>query len=32
LTSPEWLDVSSGKVTITTELPRQATSLVHLKW
>ena len=32
LTSPEWLDVSSGKVTITTELPRQAISLVHLKW
>jgi xylan 1,4-beta-xylosidase len=32
LTSPEWLDVSGGKVTITTALPRQATSLVHLKW
>lgn len=32
LTSPEWLDVSSGKITIATRLPRQATSLVHLKW
>jgi xylan 1,4-beta-xylosidase len=32
LTSPEWLDVSNGKVTIGTSLPRQATSLMHLKW
>jgi xylan 1,4-beta-xylosidase len=32
LTSPEWLDVSRGKVTIATTLPRQATSLMHLKW
>lgn len=32
LTSPEWLDVSAGKVTISTTLPRQATSLIHLKW
>jgi xylan 1,4-beta-xylosidase len=32
LTSPEWLDVSNGKVTIATSLPRQATSLMHLKW
>jgi xylan 1,4-beta-xylosidase len=32
LTSPEWLDVSDGAVTIVTELPRQATSLMHLKW
>jgi xylan 1,4-beta-xylosidase len=32
LTSPEWLDVSNGKVTIATNLPRQATSLLHLKW
>jgi xylan 1,4-beta-xylosidase len=32
LTSPEWLDVSNGKVTIATNLPRQATSLMHLKW
>ena len=32
LTSPVWLDVSRGKVTIDTNLPRQATSLMHLNW
>jgi xylan 1,4-beta-xylosidase len=32
LNSTEWLDVSDGKVTIGTELPRQATSLISLKW
>jgi xylan 1,4-beta-xylosidase len=32
LTSPEWMDVTSGKLTITTTLPREATSLLHLKW
>lgn len=32
LSSPEWLDVSNGKITVTTALPRQATSLLHLKW
>jgi xylan 1,4-beta-xylosidase len=32
LGSPKWLDVSDGKVTIATTLPRQATSLIHLKW
>jgi xylan 1,4-beta-xylosidase len=32
LASPEWLDVIDGKVTIATPLPRQATSLMHLKW
>jgi xylan 1,4-beta-xylosidase len=32
LSSPEWLDVIDGKVTIATPLPRQATSLMHLKW
>ena len=32
LSSPEWLDVSNGKITIATSLPRQATSLMHLKW
>jgi xylan 1,4-beta-xylosidase len=32
LSSPEWLDVSGGKVTVATELPRQATSLLHLNW
>jgi xylan 1,4-beta-xylosidase len=32
MTSPEWLNVNDGAVTIVTELPRQATSLMHLKW
>ncbi|HEY6375747.1 MAG TPA: beta-xylosidase [Edaphobacter sp.] len=32
LRSPEWVDVKDGKVTIATELPRQATSLIRLKW
>ena len=32
LTSPDWLDVSDGKVTIPTSLPRQSVSLLHLKW
>lgn len=32
LDSPRWLDVDHGRVTISTSLPRQATSLMHLKW
>ncbi|MGB0080013.1 MAG: beta-xylosidase [Terracidiphilus sp.] len=32
LSSPQWLDVSHGKVTIGINLPRQATSLMRLKW
>jgi xylan 1,4-beta-xylosidase len=32
LTSPEWLEVSGGKITVSTALPRQAISLMHLKW
>jgi xylan 1,4-beta-xylosidase len=32
MSSPEWLDVRDGKVTIETSLPRQATSLMRLKW
>jgi xylan 1,4-beta-xylosidase len=32
LSSPEWLDVSGGKVTIATAVPRQATSLMRLQW
>ena len=32
LSSPKWVDVSDGKVTIDTTLPRQATSLMRLKW
>jgi xylan 1,4-beta-xylosidase len=32
LTSPEWLDVKNGEVKVSTELPRQGISLLHLKW
>jgi xylan 1,4-beta-xylosidase len=32
LSSPLWIDVSNGKITIPTNLPSQATSLMHLKW
>ena len=32
LTSPAWIDVDNGKVTIETSLPGQAVSLLHLKW
>ena len=32
LTSPVWLDVDNGKVTVETTLPRQAVSLLRLKW
>ena len=32
LSSPEWLDVTDGRVKITTALPRPATSLMRLKW
>jgi xylan 1,4-beta-xylosidase len=32
LQSPEWLDVTGGKVTIAMELPRQATSLLRLSF
>lgn len=32
LRSPEWLDVTDGEVTISTDLPRQATSLMRLTW
>jgi xylan 1,4-beta-xylosidase len=32
LNSPKWVDVNDGKVTIDTTLPRQATSLMRLKW
>ncbi len=27
-----WLDVKNGEVVLTTEMPRQAISLLHLKW
>ncbi len=32
LTSPVWLDVANGQVEITTDMPRQGTSLLRLKW
>ncbi|SFS07246.1 xylan 1,4-beta-xylosidase [Granulicella pectinivorans] len=32
LTSPVWLDVANGHVVVTTDMPRQGTSLLHLKW
>ncbi len=32
LSSPQWLDVSDGRVTIGTYVPRQATSMMRLKW
>jgi xylan 1,4-beta-xylosidase len=32
LTSPEWLDVTAGAITVATDLPREATSLLHLEW
>jgi xylan 1,4-beta-xylosidase len=32
LTSPQWLDIISGSITIPTSLPRNSTSLLHLKW
>jgi xylan 1,4-beta-xylosidase len=32
LSSPQWLDVTHRTVTIGTVLPRQATSMMRLKW
>jgi len=32
LDSLEWLDVQDGKVSIVTDLPRQTTSFMRLKW
>ncbi len=32
LSSPEWLDVAGGKVSVETALPRQAVSLLRLEW
>jgi len=32
LTSPEWLDVVNGQLKVSTEMPRQSISLLHLKW
>jgi xylan 1,4-beta-xylosidase len=32
LTSPAWLDVDNGRVIVATTLPRQAVSLLRIKW
>lgn len=32
LTSPVWLDVKDGQVTVFTTLPRESISLLHLTW
>ena len=32
LTSPTWLNVDHGQITISTEMPRESISLLHLKW
>lgn len=32
LTSPTWLDVAGGKVVLSTAMPRQGISLLHLSW
>jgi xylan 1,4-beta-xylosidase len=32
LASPAWLDVVSGEVRVSTELPRDSISLLHLRW
>ena len=32
LTSPTWLEVKNGAVEVATSLPRQATSLLRLRW
>jgi xylan 1,4-beta-xylosidase len=30
--SPQWIDVSGGEMKISMELPRQATSLLKIRW
>ena len=32
LESPRWTDVVDGQVQVTTDMPRQGVSLLHLKW
>ena len=32
LTSPEWADVVNGQIKVSTDMPRQGISLLHLKW
>ena len=31
-TSPAWMDVKDGRVIVSTDMPRQGASLLHLKW
>ncbi len=31
-TSPEWLDVHDGKISVSSDLPRQAVALMRLSW
>ena len=32
LTSPEWVDVTNSEVNVSTELPRESISLLHVTW
>ena len=32
LTSPQWMNASNGKITVTTEMPRQSVSLLEVTW
>jgi xylan 1,4-beta-xylosidase len=32
LTSPNWVEVKGGQVVVSTDMPRQGASLLHLKW
>ena len=32
LISPTWLDVHDGRIQVSTDMPRQGISLLHLKW
>ena len=32
LTSPQWLVVTNGQVEISTEMPREGISLLHITW
>ena len=32
LTSPQWMDATGGKVTLTTDMPRQSVSLLEVAW
>ncbi|MDE3162456.1 MAG: beta-xylosidase, partial [Acidobacteriota bacterium] len=32
LTSPQWLDVRDGTITLTTSLPHESLSLLRLTW